>query len=124
MDNIITELEFASSLFANMKINNIHEFRIDKLHEVIVEEFKSDDIRLLFLDLDYNLIVSTGLSHFQIIGGICQNLSFHNPRAKITFNKEVANELLNSNNEVTNEVTMQIVSEYIKTNGFSKKLNI
>lgn len=89
----LTHIDFCSCLFGYLVNNNVRKFNSNKLESHIKDSINSDeDLFTLFIDIDTDIVIQEGINFFQVIGGVCMDLTSSN--VFLTLTKEDSNKLI------------------------------
>lgn len=110
---MITEFDFCACLFSFMKLQGMYEFDISKLEEFIQEKLDLEKFRLIFADIDSQIVIQEGISAFEITSSVRRDLnSFSHPKARIYFSREQAEEFVANTAEIYQTYIEQFAIEF------------
>lgn len=110
--DMFTELDFASVLFAVMRLNNIRRFELVPLSDFIAEQGENPDYQKIYIDVNKHAIVEKGSMLFISANAIITVFNGTKIENCICFNKKQAAASLKYYNDDQVALIERIVGDY------------
>lgn len=110
--DIFTELDFASVLFATMRLKGFRRFESCPLSDFIAEQAENSDYQKIYLDVNRHAIVEKGVLLFTSVNAV--KIIYNGTKIEnwIHFNKEQAAASLKYYDDEAVELIDRIVNDY------------